>query len=112
MQEAQDVDAVQLDGRTADGAAGTGAEFESPIFYFTSRGCSLEEINAEKNKMISQSTVANWKLTRDSTSDPEKLNAEYIWMAGTSKPRVEMVQRQVKHGRIPCNCYGDATSCL
>ena len=48
MQGAQGVGAVQLDGYTADGTAGIRAEFESLIFYFISRGCSLKDANVEK----------------------------------------------------------------
>ena len=61
---------------TADGTAGTGAEFESPIFYFTSRGCSLEGTNAAKKQIVAQRTGTNWKLTADLTSNPG-FNAEH-----------------------------------
>ena len=78
MQDVQDVEAVQLDGPTTDGTAGIGAEFESPLFYFTNRDCSLEDTNAARKQIIAQRTGTNWELTADSTSDPGKVNAEYI----------------------------------
>ena len=77
VQEAHDVEAVQLDGSTAYGTAGTGAEFESPVCYFTRRGCSLEATNAAKKQIVAQRTGTNWELAADLTSDPEKLNAEH-----------------------------------
>ncbi len=78
MQDVQDVEAVQLDGPTADGTAGIGAEFESPSFYFTNIDCSLEDTNAARKQIIAQRTGENWELTADSTSDQGKVNAEYI----------------------------------
>ena len=78
MQEVQDYQAVQLDGPTADEAAGIGAEFESPAFYFKSLECSVEDTNAAKKQLVAGRTGINWKLTADSTSDAGKVNAEYI----------------------------------
>ena len=78
IQDVQDVEAVQLDGPTADGTAGIGAEFESPGFYFTNIDCSVEDTNAAKKQVVAQRTGTNWKLTADSTSDQGKVNAEYI----------------------------------
>ena len=78
IQDVQDIEAVQLDGPTADGTAGIGAEFESPFFYFTNPDCSIEDTNAAKKQVIAQRTGTNWELTADSTSDQGKVNAEYI----------------------------------
>lgn len=78
IQDVQDIEAVQLDGPTADGTAGIGAEFESPAFYFTSPSCSVEDTNAARKQVVAQRTGTNWELTADSTSDPGKINAEYI----------------------------------
>ena len=78
IQDVQNVEAVQLDGPTADGTAGIGAEFESPAFYFTNLDCSVEDTNAAKKQVVAQRTGSNWQLTADSTSDQGKVNAEYI----------------------------------
>ena len=77
-QDVQDVEAVQLDGPTADGTAGIGAEFESPAFYFTNISCSVADSNTVKHQIVAQRTGTNWELTADSTSDAGKVNAEYI----------------------------------
>ena len=78
LQDVQDYEAVQLDGITADGTAGIGAEFESPAFYFTNPKCSIDDTNAAKKQIVAGRTGTNWELTADSTSDAGKINAEYI----------------------------------
>lgn len=78
IQDIQDVEAVELDGATADGTAGIGVEFESPGFYFTNRDCSAEDTNAARKQIVAQRTGTNWELTADTGSDPGKVNAEYI----------------------------------
>ena len=59
MQDVQDVEAVQLDGPTADGTAGIGAEFKSPAFYLTNIDCSLEDTDAARKQIITQHTGEN-----------------------------------------------------
>lgn len=78
LQDAQDYEAVQQDGITADGTAGLGAEFESPDFYFTNPECSVDDTNAARGSIVAGRTGTNWKLTADSTSDAGKVRAEYI----------------------------------
>lgn len=78
IQDVQDVEAVQLDGPTADGTAGIGAEFESISFYFTNMDCSVEDSYATRKQVVAQRTGTNWELTADSTRGEGKVNAEYI----------------------------------
>ena len=77
LQEVEEIEMVYLDGPTADGSAGIGAEFESPFFYFTNYGCSLEDTNAAKRQIVAGRTGTNFLLTAD-ISEAGKLNAEYI----------------------------------
>ena len=72
------MEAVDLDGSTTDGTAGIGAEFESPVFYFTKRDCSREDTDAARKQIVAERTGTNWQLTADTSPAPGKLNAEYI----------------------------------
>ena len=78
LEEIEDIEYVQLDGTTADGTAGIGAEFESPFFVFSNSGCSLDDTNAAKGEIVAERTGTNWKLTADSGLGQGKLTAEYI----------------------------------
>ena len=77
-EDTQDNQLVYNDGPTADGTAGIGAEFESPLFYFTNLECSLADTNAAKNKIIAKRTGTNWELTADTGFREGKVDAEYI----------------------------------
>jgi hypothetical protein len=70
--------ADDLDRFNTDGTAGIGAEFESPGWQFVSTGCSADDTNAAKRKVIADRTGTNWELTADSIGQPGKLQAEYI----------------------------------
>ena len=78
LQDVEDTETVTLDGITADGTAGIGAEFESPAFYFVNRDCNSEDTNAAKKQVIDGRTGTNWELTADTGADPGRVNAEYI----------------------------------
>ena len=78
MEEVQENEAVFDDAVTADGTAGIGAEFESPVFYFTNPDCSLDDTNAAKRKVIAKRTGDNWKLTADTGFGQGMVDAEYI----------------------------------
>lgn len=65
-------------GPTVDGAAGIGAEFESPAFYFTNPECSPEDTFAAKGKIVNGRTGDQWILSADTGGNEGKLNAEYI----------------------------------
>lgn len=78
LEDVEDNENVILDGPTADGSAGIGAEFESPAFYFVSDGCDADKTNAAKGQVIGGRTGTNWQLTADTGADPGKVNAEYI----------------------------------
>lgn len=71
-------ESVYDDGPTKDGTAGIGAEFESPGFMFKSEGCSLEDTNAAKKKMVDNRKGTNWYLSADTGHDAGVLAAEYI----------------------------------
>ena len=77
-QDVEDTEAILLDGPTADGTAGIGAEFESPFFYFVNADCSREDTNAARKQVIDGRTGTNWQLTADTGDNPGKVNAEYI----------------------------------
>lgn len=64
-------------GPSTDGAAGIGAEFESPAFYFKS-DCSDDDTFASKGKVIGERTGPNWALTADTGGQGGRLNAEYV----------------------------------
>lgn len=78
MQEVEENESVFNDAITADGTAGIGAEFESPLFYFTNTDCSLADTNAAKNKIIAKRTGTNWELTADTGFREGMVDAEYI----------------------------------
>ncbi len=65
-------------GLTSDGTAGIGAEFESVGFLWESKGCSTENTNAAKNKIIDGRNHDNWRLTADTGAGPGKVQSEYI----------------------------------
>ncbi len=65
-------------GLTSDGTAGIGAEFESSGFYWTHTGCSLDDTNAAKKKIIDGRKHDNWRLTADTGAGMGKLQSEYI----------------------------------
>jgi hypothetical protein len=66
------------DRLNTDGTAGIGAEFESPEWRFSSVGCSDDDTNAAKRKVIASRTGTNWELTADSVGGAGKVQAEYI----------------------------------
>ncbi|KAI4635690.1 uncharacterized protein J4E87_000645 [Alternaria ethzedia] len=74
----QDGMADDPDRVNTDGTAGIGAEFESPDFRLTKSGCSADDTNAAKRKVIAERTGTNWELTADSVNEPGALQAEYI----------------------------------
>ncbi|PVH98468.1 hypothetical protein DM02DRAFT_657349 [Periconia macrospinosa] len=69
-----------LEGLLTDGAAGIGAEFESPGFSLASEDtkCSLANTHALKGKVIAGRTGVNWELTADTTERANYVQAEYI----------------------------------
>lgn len=80
VEDVQDNEQVFNDAVTPDGAAGIGAEFESPFFYFVNPKCSVDETNNARKKVIAERTGTNWMLTADTgaSSSGGKLYAEYI----------------------------------
>lgn len=74
----QDGMADDPDRVNTDGTAGIGAEFESPDFRLTKSGCSADDTNAAKRKVIAERTGTNWELTADSVNEAGALQAEYI----------------------------------
>lgn len=85
MQEAQDIQVVQLDAPTAGGGAGIGAESESPIFYFTNRDCSPEDTNAAKKKIIAQRTGARVDGRLDLRSRKAQCRVYFGWPENKSR---------------------------
>jgi len=77
-EEVEDNEMVDQDGPTADGTAGIGAEFESPVFYFVKDGCSIADTNAAKKQIVAGRKGGNWELTADTGSGAGKLYSEYI----------------------------------
>jgi len=70
-----------LDGPTSDKSPGIGVEFEAGHVYVSSTikgGCSKEDTDASKGKLLGNRKGKNWKLTGDTTGDADLLNAEYI----------------------------------
>lgn len=78
VQDMMDTEMVRFDGITADGTAGIGAEFESPLFYFVHQGCNAKDTNAAKGEVVAKRTGPNWFLSADTGVGQGKLNAEYI----------------------------------
>lgn len=76
--DVQDTEMVELDGITADGTAGIGAEFESPFFYFVNPDCNEDDTNAAKKEVVAGRTGPNWILSADTGAGQGKVNAEYI----------------------------------
>ena len=77
-QEVAETEMVDLDATTSDGAAGIGAEFETPLFSFDSLGCSPDDTNAARKEIVGGRTGTNWMLTADTGAGQGKLYAEYI----------------------------------
>jgi len=70
-----------LDGPTSDKSAGIGVEFEAGTVRFSStikNGCSKEDTDASKGKLVNNRQGTNWKLTADTLGDKDLLDAEYI----------------------------------
>ncbi|KAL8830823.1 MAG: hypothetical protein Q9191_001221 [Dirinaria sp. TL-2023a] len=78
VEEVEDTEMAELDGVTADGTAGIGAEFESPFFYFVSPNCNADNTNAAKKEVVAGRTGSNWFLSADTGAGFGKLHAEYI----------------------------------
>jgi hypothetical protein len=77
-EDTQDNQLVYNDGPTADGTAGIGAEFESPIFPLRHKTCDLKDTNAAKKSLIDGRKGLNWELTADSVGVAGELQAEYV----------------------------------
>jgi hypothetical protein len=72
-----DDEAVFSDGPTSDKTAGMGVEFETLSLLFLPTGCTQDQINQLKGKMIDGRQGTNWKFTGDTTFE-NALSAEYI----------------------------------
>ena len=68
-----------LTGATADERPGIGAEFETPTFRLSSKGCSLEETHKLKKKVIDKREGLNFQFTADTTSEAGVLHPEYVF---------------------------------
>lgn len=68
-----------LDGPTSDKSPGIGVEFEAGAVLFESPGgCSKEDTDVSKGKLVNNRQGKNWKLTADTIGDENTLTAEYI----------------------------------
>ncbi|KAL9084424.1 MAG: hypothetical protein Q9165_008062 [Trypethelium subeluteriae] len=78
----EDIEMVELnDGPTTAGDAGIGAEFETPLFNFQNKDCSLDDTFAAKRKTVQGRTGTNFVLSVDTGSTElgkGKLNPEYV----------------------------------
>lgn len=84
--DTENMDILEVnDGPTDNLAAGIGAEFESQAFYWISPGCSDDDTNAAKKKLVAGRQGKDWMLTADTGSGEAKLQAEYILDGQTIK---------------------------
>lgn len=69
-----------LDAPTTDGTAGIGVEFESPAFTLKHDGCSKEDTDDTRKKIIGRRQGKNFMLTADTGASEVggKVQAEYI----------------------------------
>lgn len=74
-------EAPTLNGPTSDKTARIGVEFEAGGVLFQSTlasGCSTEDTDVSKQKLVNNRQGKDWKLTVDTIGDANVLTAEYI----------------------------------
>ena len=74
----QDNEGDELTAPTSDGAAGIGAEFETPQFFLINPACSKTDTDTAKKQVIAGRKGTNFELTADTVGQSGKLHAEYI----------------------------------